>query len=449
MIKLYGKIFIGFWLATLAVLGSWMIAGEYLNVQPDVGQTEVWQQPRPAPRLLHSLHYAIQNMPEQRLQPWLEKQKKERNIDIFLLTKEGSDLFERELPADIKDKTRSLLKSRPRGRTLSDDSIIITQPVFRSESGRLIMVVILPRPKSSIVQLLVAHLWLRLLLAMLISAVICYALSRYLTRPLQELRVATRKLADGDLDTRIEVPATGGDETTELARDFNAMATQLKFQIEEQKRVLHDVSHELRSPLARLRVAAALATDNINPDEQLARIDREISRLDALIEQLLAVPDTQVELEDSIDLVALLRELASDANFESLSNGKRVELVTSASELLMSTHADLLHRAFDNIIRNALHYGDPESVVLISITQAANATVRVEIEDQGPGVPDEQLPQLFDAFFRVDAARQRSTGGHGLGLSIAKRAIETHGGTISARNSEHGLIISIELQSMV
>jgi signal transduction histidine kinase len=449
MIKLYGKIFIGFWLAMLTVLGSWMIAGEYLNFQPDVEEAEVWQQRRPAPRVLHSLHYAIQNMPEARLQPWLEKQQRERDIKIFLLNKAGLDLFQRKLPDNIKKKAKRLLKSRPRGRALMNDSVIITQPVFRPESGQLTMLVILPRPQSTIVQLLVKYSWLRLLFAMLISALICYGLSRYLTRPLQALSLATRRFAEGDLDARINVPPKGGDETTELARDFNSMAAQLKDQIEAQKRLLHDVSHELRSPLARLRVATTLATDDVNLAQQLTRIDREISRLDSLIGQLLVVPDIHANLEDSIDLVALLRELSEDANFESEASARRVELVCSVDEVLVATHDDLLHRAFDNIIRNALHYSNPGSVVLISIVNTCPGLVRIDIEDQGPGVPTDQLPQIFDAFFRVDAARQRSTGGHGLGLSIAKRAVEVHGGSIAARNSREGLIISVELNSLV
>ena len=280
-------------------------------------------------------------------------------------------------------------------------------------------------------------MWLRLLLAVIISGAISYGISRYLTRPLKNLQQASRALADGDLATRIAVPVKGGDETSELARDFNSMAEQLQAKIQAQKRLLGDVSHELRSPLARMRVALALAEkEPSRTAEQLHRIELETERLDTLIEQLLTAPDTRTHMEDSIDLVALLREVCDDAGFEAQAQNKRLQLACAAADAVVRSHADLLKKAFENVIRNAVHYTLPGTCVRVRLTRQGTNWL-VCIEDQGPGVPDDQLEKIFEPFYRIDEARQRETGGFGLGLSIARRAIEQHGGTICATHATH------------
>ncbi len=446
MIKLYGKVFLGFWFITLVVLASWMLSGKYLDFLPAT-EEETWRDTRLTPRLLHSVTFAIQNMPKKRLQRWIDQQEEERGINILLMNKRGEELFAKPIPENLSEDALKLLRSRRGGRVLTDSYVVVAQPVFRQDAGPMRMVALMPRPDSPLVQLLVNHIWIRVLLVMVISAAICYFMSRFLTRPLQDLQLATARLADGDLNTRITVPNTGGDETTELARDFNAMAARLKTQMEEQKRLIHDVSHELRSPLTRLRVAAALAAEAKDGDRYLQRIDQEIDRLDLLIDQLLAVPGSARALEDSLDLVALLTQLVEDANFEAADSGTRVEFDNPLLQAIVSSSGDLLHSAFENIIRNALHYSNPQSTVTVSLMEADADHYQIEVTDHGPGVPEPELKRLFDAFYRVDRARQRSTGGHGLGLSIAKRAIEHHKGQITARNraDPRGLVISVTM----
>ena len=201
----------------------------------------------------------------------------------------------------------------------------------------------------------------------------------------------------------------------------------------------------MRSPLARLRVALALAEEE--PDrvvELLKRIDHETERLDELIGQLLAVPDATIELEDSLDLVTLLRELCGDAGFESQQHHKQIRFTSNLEEAIVRSHGDLLKKAFENVIRNAVQYSPEGSVVDVSITTKAGDCL-ITIDDSGPGIPEPDLQRIFEPFYRVDMARQRETGGFGLGLSIARRAIDQHRGSIDATNKHPGLRITNQL----
>ena len=265
-----------------------------------------------------------------------------------------------------------------------------------------------------------------------------------MTRRISALRKATENLANGDLDSRIDVPDCGGDETAELGRDFNRMADQIKEQLKARERLLHDVSHELRSPLARLRLASTLAQESDNSKNYLQRIDHEVERLDSLISQLLIPPDDTFHGEDSIDLTALIKELIADASFEAEPEGKQVNFECNLDEALINTSGDLLHKAFDNIIRNAVSYTATDTSVDISLTASINE-LEIRVKDHGPGVPEKDLEKLFDSFYRVDTARERTTGGYGLGLSIARRAIEQYGGSIRAENTGDGLTVTARL----
>jgi signal transduction histidine kinase len=266
-----------------------------------------------------------------------------------------------------------------------------------------------------------------------------------LTRPLKTLQQASRKLAEGELGTRIEVPVQGGDESAELGRAFNSMAQQLEEKVEAQKQLLSDVSHELRSPLARLRVALALAEkDPASSGRHLQRMEQETERFDELIAQLLSLPEKNIELQDSLDLVTLSQALCEDARFEAQSREQTVTFNSSIGEAIVSTHADLLKKALDNVIRNALHYSPDGGLISVEL-QPLEAGFRLSIADSGPGVAETDLDKIFQPFYRTDRARQRETGGHGLGLAIAYRAVVQHAGSIIASNTEHGLLITIEL----
>lgn len=455
MINLYGKIFIGFWLSMIAIIGSWLLAGHYVDNYPEpqlpqeplTHRSELREPPPGAlpPRHMFRIYYAMQNLEAEELPAWIRNQEKQHDIRILLLDENRQEVFQRERVKGTDEVIDKLGRFRRRANLRSEDVSLFAQRLHRPELGAVTMVVASYPPASPLIKLLTEHLWLRLLLAVIISGLISYLVSRYLTRPLKELQQASRHLAEGNLDTRIEVASSGGDETAELARDFNTMASQLQQRIQEQKRLLHDVSHELRSPLARLRVAIALAErEPDNSAAHLQRMERETERLEELIAQLLVVPGARIPLDDSLDLVGLLKELVDDANFEARGSDKSVVLLTSLGEAVVKTHSDLLKKALENVIRNALHYTAVDTRVEVTVT-GSPGQYQITVDDHGPGIPAEELERIFEPFYRVDEARQRDTGGFGLGLAISKRAVAQHNGQIDASNTGSGLRISIDL----
>jgi two-component system sensor histidine kinase CpxA len=457
-VNLFAKIFAGFWLSSIAIIGSWLLAAQYFDPAPTAADPIAAQphakeragrhqaQAGPgAPRHIYRLFYGLQTVNAGDLPAWIEKQETRDKLRIFLVDQKGAEIFDKKLVPGVDRVLEKLAGFRRRASHREGRVMLFGQEFYRPEWGSINLIIAQYPPASPFIRYLTDHLWLRLLLALVISGAISYAVSRYLTRPLKNLQQASRSLAGGNLDTRIAVSAKGGDETDELARDFNSMAQQLQEKIQTQKRLLNDVSHELRSPLARLRVALALAEeDPSRVVELLKRIDHETERLDELIGQLLAVPDAAIELEDSLDLVALLRELCSDAGFESQQHDKQIQFSSDLAEAIVSSHSDLLKKAFENVIRNAVQYSPAGSVVDVSITNKADSCL-ITIDDSGPGIPEPDLQRVFEPFYRVDTARQRETGGFGLGLSIARRAIDQHGGTIAATNKDPGLRVTIQL----
>ena len=324
-------------------------------------------------------------------------------------------------------------------------SRLLAHDIYRAEAGPLRAVLILPAARHDILQLLSDNLWLRLGLAVIVSGLLCFGLSRLMTTRLKELQGASRRLAGGELDTRLQVRDFGGDETDELARDFNTMAQQLQERIQAQKRLLHDVSHELRSPLARLRVALALA-ERGGPDtaQHLQRIDRETERLEELIAQLLSTRAQALTLEDHVDLAALLEQLCADARFEGRLREKIVLFESVRPQAIVATAGDLLQKIFENILRNAVHHTPSHSTVSVQLTGVAGG-YNVRIADQGAGVEEGELDRIFDGFYRADTARSQETGGHGLGLAIARRAVVALGGRVEAVNTGRGLAVTVFL----
>lgn len=293
--------------------------------------------------------------------------------------------------------------------------------------------------------------WMGLSISVIVCLLICFGLARYLSRPIKQLSSASRNFSDGNLTLRVS-PALGGrkDEIADLAGDFDNMAEKLQNLIDGQKRLLRDVSHELRSPLARLQMAVGLARKrrqhNLESAE-LDRIEKDVSRLEDLVKQVLTLSQLETDLpdvhKDCVDINELVCAVVEDANFEAQQRNCRV-LLTSGVELEMMASAELLHQALENIVRNAVRYTESGNDVEVSTGQVDTRLI-IEVCDKGPGVPDDQLSSLFEPFVRLNAAREH-TGGFGLGLAIAQRAIARHGGRISARNrASGGLCVCIEL----
>jgi two-component system sensor histidine kinase CpxA len=294
-------------------------------------------------------------------------------------------------------------------------------------------------------------------IAILTSGLMCYLLARSMTRPVSRLRTAAQSLADGDLSARTGAPPNGRrDELTELMRDFDRMAERIEGLVESQSRLLKDVSHELRSPLARLSVALGLARQKSAPEVEssLNRIELEADRLNQLIQRLLTISrlesGTDGLRKTKLSLRELVEQVAHDAEYENPGRGCQVTAPASDDDgFLIEADPDLLRSAIENVIRNATRYTAEGTKVEVRLERqpAANGEeIVVSVRDSGPGVPNEALQKIFEPFYRLDDARNRQTGGAGLGLSIADRAIRLHGGQLRASNrKEGGLEVEIRI----
>jgi signal transduction histidine kinase len=291
----------------------------------------------------------------------------------------------------------------------------------------------------------------RLLAVFLTAGLVCYGLARYLTAPVLRLRDATNRLAGGDLAVRVG-PAVGNrkDELAQLGHDFDLMAARIESLLTTQRQLLSDVSHELRSPLARLNVALALARQRSGPEAAapLDRIEAEAEQLNALIGRVLELARLESGAAEAeripVDLGRLIDDIAADADFEA--RAKDCTVTFSAAEPCRLLGSEpLLRSAFENVIRNAVRYTARGTGVDIEMARADGGVV-VTVRDHGPGVADEHLDDMFEPFYRLADARDRESGGTGLGLAITRRAIRLHGGDVKAANAaDGGLIVELRL----
>lgn len=283
------------------------------------------------------------------------------------------------------------------------------------------------------------------LFVLLAAVVLCYWLALHLSSPVRELQRAVERFGRGDLSARVN--SRRRDELGELARTFDRMAGRIETLLTAERRLLLDVSHELRSPLARLGVAVELARTGANVPVNLDRIQKESDRLNSLVGQLLQVTraegDPSLLRREPVRVDELVQQLVDDSNIEAHAHGCELHY-DRKQPVTVDGDPELLRRAVENVIRNAIRYAPRETAVDVSLGRN-NGTAVLDVRDRGPGVPEEALPQIFDAFYRVDTDRARSSGGIGLGLSIARRAIELHKGVIRARNAEPGLEVEMQL----
>jgi two-component system OmpR family sensor kinase len=275
-------------------------------------------------------------------------------------------------------------------------------------------------------------------------------LAWYVAKPIRGLRQAFLAASGGRLDHRV-APSMGArqDELADLGREFDRMAAQLQAAMERQRRLLHDVSHEVRSPLARLQAAVGLLRQSPSPREAtIDRIEEEIARIDRLIGELLRLSRLEAgeHAEDvqDIDMRELVGQVVSDARFESQAAGLKIAW-NDIADATVRGRPEMLHVAFDNVVRNAVKYAASGGTLIVeTCTDAAGPRFFFRVIDQGPGVREQDLDKLFTPFFRSDGAA--SAEGYGLGLAIAKRSVEAHGGWIRAQNRPAGgLMVEIAL----
>jgi len=291
-----------------------------------------------------------------------------------------------------------------------------------------------------------------LLSGLIAILVIGLALSWYLSRPLRHLRWALHRVAQGHLDTRIS-PLMGRrrDEIADLARDVDRMAEQLQLVVESRRVLLHDISHELRSPLTRIQAAIGLSRQDPELTEaMLLRIKNESERLDGLIEELLTLhrleAGASVAPLERVDLIELLDDITEDADFEARATGRRVSTDAHGS-FVVEVHGELIYRAFENVIRNAVKYSPPCGIVEVNVqVDSQTGALVIAVADRGPGVSPSLLEKIFEPFFRAEEGEQ--VHGVGLGLAIARRAMQMHNGSVTASPREGGgLLVKLILPS--
>jgi signal transduction histidine kinase len=278
-----------------------------------------------------------------------------------------------------------------------------------------------------------------------IVALLLWALAFQFASPLKQLLATMQRFGAGNLEAR--VGSKRRDETGDVARAFDDMAARIQTLLTAEHRLLQDISHELRSPLARLSFAAELARTSPDREMAAARLNKEIHRLTNLVESLLQVTQAEGDLSarklEPVILDAILNEVVDDCALEANGRGCQLQLCGSTTVVLRGDR-ELLRRAVENIVRNAIRHAPSDSHIELRV-DITEAKALLSIRDFGPGVPPEALANIFKPFYRVDEARDSSKGGIGLGLAIAQRAIRIHHGKIWAENANPGLRVFIDL----
>ncbi|TPG63294.1 ATP-binding protein [Ewingella americana] len=304
-----------------------------------------------------------------------------------------------------------------------------------------------PKRREHMLNIPTPLLWIGGLGGLLFSAVLAWNL----TRPLLQIRRAFGRVAQGDLSVRLyDSMGKRHDELSDVARDFDSMAERLQVLVKAREELLHDVSHELRSPLARLQLAIGLARQNpLNVETSLQRIEHEAGRLDKMIGELLALSRTEnsnMPDEEYFDLYGLVEAVVNDARYEAQLPCVEIAMKADAggqSDYTVKGNAELMRRAIDNVVRNALRFSARGQTVTVSLTQTEQ-WLNIDVEDQGPGVEEDKLSSIFDPFVRVKSPL--SGKGYGLGLAITRKVMVAHEGKVDARNATpHGLVISLQV----
>lgn len=333
----------------------------------------------------------------------------------------------------------------------SGDAAVGAVPVEFADGRRLVLIVRWDPPRTPSLFFDSWLGYLRLIGFLITALLVCFALASYLSAPIAKIRRATNKLASGDLGTRIaDTLGRRRDELGDLARDFNVMADRIEGLVTSQQRLSRDVSHELRSPLARMNVALEIAKKKSNEETKpiLQRIENESFRLNEMISRILTLSKLESGGDDferaRVNLKELVEDVAEDAAFEAAAKGKSVHILKT-DDCRVTGSETLLRSAIDNVLRNAVRYTAEGTSVAVSLA-SNNGNAVVTITDHGGGVPDAELKNLFRPFYRVSESRERTTGGIGLGLAIAQQAVKAHKGTISAANQNGGLAVEIVLK---
>jgi two-component system OmpR family sensor kinase len=437
--RLFWKIFFAFWLTALAAAAAtgtavWLQHHPRAAAEPELAQG-------PGALLAGELASAtLRHGGTAALREWLMETHRAQGPSLLAVDAQGHDLLGRPVPVNALARARQL--------AASEDSPRAAREVAAAGGERYLLFTPLEgeprRPRRPAPP---PPPWEIAIIVGIASFAVSGLLAWYLSRPIRALRWAFGAAAEGRLETRARPLMKGRrDEIADLGDDFDRMAEQLQGLVAAQRRLMHDVSHELRSPLARLHAAIGLARqDPARLEGSLERIEREATRLDELVGEALTLarlesgaPEAAAETVDLADLVA---DVAEDARFEARAAGRSLAL-QSVDKLLVRGHSELLHRAVENVVRNAVKYTAGGTEVEVDLYMAGDRAV-LAVSDRGPGIPPDELERVFEPFYRISGD---TVQGFGLGLAIARHAVMAHGGHISAHNREAGgLRVVIEL----
>ena len=449
MKSLFLKFFVSFWLViglitAAAAVGGFLYAEQLQAVIEDfeAGDSSL------------EANAALQEGGRDGLIRWREGTPPDDGVIIFFLDENGQDISFNRIPFAVErmfNRHRDRYERMQRDRRDSDGDPRQSRllPQLTAPDGEVLTMLVAPvrAPEA---------FWssqdIRVLLfvfALVISGVVSWALARAVSRPVGKLREATVSLADGNLDVRVaDSMGRRRDELGLLGRDFDSMAEKLQRAATQQTELSRNISHELRSPLARIRVAVELARRSAGDLPEFERLELESERLDALIGQILSYNKLETDAEKektTIDLSDVINEVRENVNYEY--GAERVVVDQPAdSPVTVRGYRGALLSALENVVRNAVRHSPGDASVSIAL-ESAGVKTTISVSDCGPGVPEQDLARLFDPFFRTrSSAEQDGNGGTGLGLAIAERAVQLHDGRIEARNGrDGGLVVAIGL----
>ena len=447
--SLYLKIFLWFWVAMIIINGAFFVGVRATRPTPT---RRSWREVAQAGPNAQKAAEVFEQSGAAALSAALQATEKSSGVNSTLFDQSGRELSGRNVPAGASELIARVAETNDLEFNFAGPGTLVARPVTSSRGQRYIYVAHIQRPPF---QPFLQTLAIRLLIVLVIGGIFCYWLARYLTTPLFKLRTSTNQLAEGDFSARVGTNlAKRRDEVGQLGRDFNTMAERLESMVKAQQRLLGDISHELRSPLARLGVALGLARQRSGPEAtgSLDRIERESDNLNEMISQLLTLTrlesGTDGRKRSEVDLDALVREVSEDADFEARSLNRAVQVVAS-DKCSINGVEDLLRSAVENVVRNAVRFTPEGTAVEVALRKQNGSSDNfavISVRDRGNGVPAESLEKIFRPFYRTEDARDRqSGGGTGLGLAITERAVRMHGGTVCAANAPEGGL-SVEMR---
>jgi two-component system OmpR family sensor kinase len=374
------------------------------------------------------------------LKSWLQGNKTALgDRELFIIGPDGRDILGRRLPESASRRLEFINREPVPGNFRPSRAT----PQIIAPDGSTYTVVMTPRRPSIFGALSLPAISFTILgIALVVSALTSWWLAEHLTAPIRRIQAGARALASENLDVRVSAGLEGRkDELAVLARDFDAMADQLRANRSATTQLLRDISHELRSPLARMRVALGLARQPpADSARQLDRLEREIERLDAMISQVLKLArlhGTDALLErERFELDDVIEEVVRDANFEGAVKNCKISLRGASNNAVLGSR-ELLRSAIENVLRNAVRYSPNDMQVEMQVARARSG-LEIVIRDHGPGVPAADLERIFEPFYRVAESRDRDSGGEGIGLAITSQVMKAHGGSARAVNAHGG-----------